>query len=404
MSAELLAAGRVLLTGRGRRRFLSGHPWIYADDVQAIDAEPGDLVSVHAPDQSVLGWALFSSHSRIALRLVSRGKVAPDRDFWLARARAAVLHRRDLGLCGERDACRLIGGEADGFPGLIVDRYADALVLQSGCQGSDRLRDLWLACLEEALERPAASVLDRSDSATRSHEDLPERVEWLRGERSAPVEVLEPARPGVAPLAYEVALLTGHKTGHYLDQRENRAAAARFARDGRVLDAFSYDGLFGIRAALAGARSVLCLDQSQEALERARRNAERNGVAERVSVERANAMHDLRARAERGESYELVIVDPPAFARGRRELEGALRGYHELNRRAVSLVSAGGVLVSASCSHNVGRDDFVGALAAASRDAERDARLFCLAGAAPDHPVLAGLPESEYLKCAFLRL
>jgi len=404
MSAETVATGRALLTGRGRRRALSGHPWIYSDDVQAVDAEPGDLVAVHAPDQGLLGWGLFSSHSRIALRLVSRAEEVPDPEFWRARARAAVEHRRSLGLCGERDACRLIAAESDGFPGLIVDRYADALVLQSGCQGSDRLRDLWLACLEEALGRPAACVLDRSDSGTRVHEDLPERVEWLRGERSEPVVVEEAARAGVPALAYEVSLLAGHKTGHYLDQRENRAHAAAFARGGRVLDVFSYDGLFGLRAALAGAEQVLCLDQSQEALERGRRNAERNGVAARVGFERANAMHDLRERTARGERYELVIVDPPAFARSRREVEGALRGYYELNRRAASLVGPGGVLVSASCSHNVGRDAFVAALAAGARDAEREARVFRLAGAGPDHPVLASLPESEYLKCAFVRL
>src|SRR5262249_19666562 len=152
----------------------------------------------------------------------------------------------------------------------------------SGCQGSDRFRDEWLAAIEEALELPVAHVLDRSDSATRAHEELEKRGEWLRGGRSEPLEIQEPERPGGPGLALEVSLTEGHKTGHYLDQRENRARAAAFARDGRVLDAFCYDGLFGIRAALAGAREVLCIDQSEEALERARRNAERNGVAGRV--------------------------------------------------------------------------------------------------------------------------
>src|SRR5262249_13736779 len=159
---------------------------------------------------------------------------------------------------------------------------------------------------------------------TRAHEELEKRVEWLRGEPAELVEVREPERPGVPALVYEVSLTQGHKTGHYLDQRENRADAARFAADGSVLDAFSYDGLFGIRAALAGAREVLCVDQSEDALARALENAERNGVAGRVRTARANAMHDLRDRAEAGERYDLVVVDPPAFARSRREVEGAL--------------------------------------------------------------------------------
>jgi 23S rRNA (cytosine1962-C5)-methyltransferase len=365
-------------------------------------------VSVHAPDGAPLGWALFSSKSRIALRFVARAQEEPGEAHWRARAQAAVAHRRALGLLGARDACRLVNSEADGFPGLVVDRYADALVLQSGCQGSDRFRDAWLAAilaeLEESLGLPIAHVLDRSDSSTRAHEELEKRVEWLRGERAEPLEVHEAERAGVPALVYEVSLTEGHKTGHYLDQRENRAHAAAFGTGGRVLDAFSYDGLFGIRAALAGAKEVLCVDQSQDALERARRNAERNGVAGRVRIERANAMHDLRARAEAGERYELVIADPPAFARSRREVEGALRGYRELNRRALELVAEGGVLVTASCSHNIGRGEFLDALAHASLDARREARIFRYAGASSDHPVLATLPESEYLKCAFVRL
>jgi 23S rRNA (cytosine1962-C5)-methyltransferase len=399
--------GRATLTGRGRRRLLGGHPWIYADDVHAAEAEPGVLVSLHAPDDAPLGWALASTKSRIALRMVGLGPEEPGEASWRERARASVAHRRALGLLAARDACRLVSSEADGFPGLVIDRYADALVLQSGCQGSDRYRDAWLAAVLaelEALGLPVAHVLDRSDSATRAHEELEKRVEWLRGGLGEPLEVHEPERAGVPALVYEVSLTGGHKTGHYLDQRENRAHAAGFGSGGRVLDAFSYDGLFGIRAALAGAKEVLCIDQSEEALERALRNAERNGVAGKVRVARANAMHDLRARAEAGERYELVVADPPAFARSRREVEGALRGYRELDRRALELVAPGGVLVTCSCSHNIGRGEFLDALAGASLDAARPARIFRTSGAAPDHPVLATLPESEYLKCAYVRL
>ncbi len=396
--------GRLTLSGRGRRRLLGGHPWVYADDVTESEAEPGELVCVHGPDGSLLGHGLYSSRSRIALRLVTRRSEAPGREFWASRVEQALALRASAGLLDPRDACRLISGDADGFPGLVVDRYADALVFQSGCQGSDRMVELVLELLTERLPFPVGAALERSDASVRAHEALEPRVRWLRGERSEPFEVHEAARPGRPALVYEVSLTEGHKTGHYLDQRENRAHAARHARGARVLDAFSYDGLFGIRAALEGAREVLALDQSQEALERAARNAERNGVAGALRTRRANAMHELRALGQAGERFDLVVCDPPAFARKKSELEGALRGYRELNRRALELVAPGGLLVSCSCSHNVDRLSFRAALGAAAFAAGREARIVDFTGAGEDHPVLATLPESEYLKCAFVRV
>jgi len=241
-------------------------------------------------------------------------------------------------------------------------------------------------------------VLDRSDSAVRRLEGLEKRVELLRGEPPAELLIREDE------LVYEVDIQGGHKTGHYLDQRDNRRAAALKARDTDVLDAFSYDGLFGIRAAQAGARSVVCIDQSQAALDRALRNAQRNGVAHKLQFERADCMVALRGRAEQGQQFGLVIVDPPAFAKNRAELIGAARGYVELNRRALRLVSAGGFLVSASCSYNVRPELFLEWLGLAAQHAERDAFLEHYASAAPDHPHLLTLPESSYLKCAFVRV
>ncbi len=390
--------GKVILTGKGRRWVARGHPWIYSDDVAAADGSAGELVPVHAPDESPLGWGLFSNSSRIAVRLVTRSAEQPNRAFWLALVGRALEARRAMGLLAPEGACRLVAGDADGLPGFVVDRYRDVLVVQSGTQGSDRMRDFLLELVLEHLDVPIAAVLDRSDSTARRHEDLEPRVEWLRGGARGPIEVHEPG------LAYEVDVEQGHKTGHYLDQRDNRIAAAPLGAGGAVLDAFSYDGLFGIRAALAGAERVTCLDQSAEAGERVLRNAERNGVADRVRFERGNAMRDLRRRADEGERYRLVVVDPPAFARSKREAEGAARGYRELNRRAAQLVEPAGTLVSASCSHNVSAAELVGYLAEATFAAGRDAWLTRLAGAAPDHPVRLVLPESEYLKCAFLRL
>jgi len=395
---------RLVLTGRGRRRLDTGHPWIYADDLRDAAAAPGALVLVVDPAGRPRGHGLYSDRSRIAVRLVERAGRRPDAAFWGERVERAVERRRRDGHLAPGGACRLIGGDADGVPGLVVDRYADVLVAQSGCQGSDGLVERVLAAAVRALERrglAARAVLERSDASVRRLEGLEPRVRWLVGEPVERVEVEEPARPDSAALAYAVDVLRGHKTGHYLDQVENRRRAARRAGE-RALDAFSYDGLFGVRAALAGAREVVCLDQSEEMGERCRENAERNGVASRVRFERANAMHALKERAEAGERWDLVVVDPPAFARNRREVEGALRGYRELNKRALAMLADGGTLVSASCSYNVDRASFLACLADAAHLAGREAFLSEHHGAGTDHPVELSLPESDYLKCAFV--
>jgi len=390
--------GRIVLSGKGRRWLEAGHPWAFRDDLVSADAEPGEIALVEGPAGKALGFGAYSSASRIAVRLVTRGQEAPDREFWRERLARALRARERRGYLARDGACRLLGGDAEGFPGLVADRYGDVVVLQSGTQGGDRLRAIVVELLDEILPFEIACVLDRSDSAVRKLEALERRVEVLRGEVPERIVVRE------GDLAYEVDVLGGHKTGHYLDQRENRIRAAAHARSGRVLDAFCYDGLFGVRAAMAGASSVLCVDQSEAALARAAANAERNGVQDRVRCLRANCMSELRALASASERFRLVVVDPPAFARNRREVAGAARGYVGLNRRAIELVEEGGSLVSASCSYNVRPEAFVGFLADAVRRAGRDGFLEELRGAAPDHPALLALPESAYLKCAFLRV
>jgi 23S rRNA (cytosine1962-C5)-methyltransferase len=390
--------GKVILSGKGRRWVLGGHPWIYRDDIAGGEGEPGELVPVEDPNQIAMGWGFFSSSSRIAVRMVTRSSVQPDRSFWAERIGRALRTRERLGLMEPADACRLVNGDADGVPGWVVDRYGATVVIQSTVQGSDRMRDFLVELLVEAMPFPLDAIVERSDSTVRKHENLVERVQVLHGEVNGPVPVDE------GDLCYEVDILAGHKTGQYLDQRVNRREAATRARGRRVLDAFCYDGLFGIRAALAGAEAVVCVDQSEAAGERLRRNAELNGVAERVVFERAKCMQDLRNRAEAGERFGLVIADPPAFARTKREVEGAERGYVELNLRAMSLVDEGGSLVSASCSYNIRDDLFLRLLARAARDAGRRVWLEEMRGASPDHSVLLGLPESAYLKCAFLRV
>ena len=396
--------GRVTLTGRGRRGIRDGHPWVYADAIATGEGQPGELLPVFDPNEQPMGWGLLSVGSKIAIRMVTRSAEQPNRAFWSERVRAAVQARAAHGLLEPDGACRLLHGDADGLPGMVIDRYADVLVVQSGTQGSDRMRDFLLELVEEELPFSVGAIYDRSNATVRRFESLEPRTEWVRGEPRESIEVVEPERDGSPRMVYEVSVVEGHKTGAYLDQSDNRRRAARFAEGKDVLDAFSYDGLFGVRAALAGARSVLCLDQSEEAGERLLRNAERNGVADRVRFEKTNAMHDLRRRSEAEESYGLVVVDPPAFARNKREIEGAARGYRELNRRGVSLVEPGGVLVSCSCSFNVRREAFLSLIGEAAFLEGRDPRLFSATGASPDHPVLLTLPETDYLKCAFLRV
>jgi len=400
---------KAILTGKGRRWVERGHPWVYSDDVGAAEGTPGELVPVFDPNENPLGWALFSSSSRIALRFVTRAQEQPKREFWVERVQRAIRLRARAGLLEPAGACRLLHADSDGMPGLIVDRYADVLVLQCSTQGAERMRDFLLELVIEALvayapELEPTAVLDRSDVTVRRLEGLEPRVEWLRGAPRAEHLIREAHPDGGPELVYEVDVENGHKTGHYLDQSENRRAAARGVEGLRVLDAFSYDGLFGVRAALAGASEVVCLDQSEGAGERVLRNAERNGVGARVRFERGNAMRDLKRREYEKESWDLVVVDPPAFARNKKEAEGAARGYRELNRRAAALVAPGGRLVSASCSYNVSAADFVQHLAVACVDARREAWLQTLTGAGLDHPVHLSLPESGYLKCAFLQL
>ena len=389
---------KMILSGKGRRWITGGHPWVYADDIAEGVGEPGELVPVEGPNGEALGWGLFSNSSRIALRMVTRQAEQPNRAFWLEIVRRAVEARAEQGLLEPAGACRLLSGDADGVPGLVIDRYGTVAVTQCGTQAADRMRDFVLELVEEVLPFELTAIIDRSDTSVRRLENLEKRVEILRGSLDEPLLVRD------GDLVYEVDVLRGHKTGHYLDQAANRVQAARHAEGERVLDAFAYDGLFGIHAALAGAEDVLCLEQNARACERLKANAERNGVQDRLRVERVNCMSEMRKRADAGEPYGLVIIDPPAFARNRKQLSGAERGYVELNRRGILLTRPGGRLVTASCSYAVHPGDFLGFLGRAAHLAGREAWLEELRGAGPDHPHRLILPETAYLKCAFLRV
>ena len=381
----------VRVRARGARRVRSGHPWIFRDDVEdAAGAAHGDLVRVEGPSGAPLGWAFHSVHSKIALRVFRRGDTPPpDEPFWASRLAEAIAWRERT--CPGRDARRLVFGESDGLPGLVADLYGRHLVVQALTAGAERLLPLWLDLIAERL--PVDTVLARNDAGVRALEGLPREVRALRGQPPERVEILE------GTIRYLADLWKGQKTGAFLDQADNRIAAARFAR-GRVLDAFAYHGSFALHAC-GRADEVVAVDASADALARAGENAALNGFGNLELVE-ANVFEDLRARDRAGEKFDLVLLDPPAFAKSRADVAEARRGYKEINLRAFRLLAPGGVLVTSSCSYNLGEPEFVDLVAEAAADAGVEATTIERRGQGPDHPVRLGFPESRYLKCLLL--
>jgi 23S rRNA (cytosine1962-C5)-methyltransferase len=370
-------------------RAASGHPWIFASDVvDRGEAAPGDAVRVIDPRGRPIAVAHYSSTSQITLRLLS-GKPEPiDKEFFLCRLSAAIRHRE---LVVERsNACRLIFSEGDLLPGLIVDRYGPYLVMQTLDQGMERSRDLIAHCLTELLA--PAGILARNDAAVRKLEGLAQETLVLAG------EIPERAVIEMNGLKLEADLLHGQKTGVYLDQRENYVAAARYAR-GRVLDCFTSTGGFALHAA-SHAESVEAVDSSAPALATAEANARANAITN-VQFRQADVFEFLAGIERR---YAMVILDPPAFAKSRKSLEDAARGYKEINLRALRLLDAGGVLVTCSCSHHVSEAALLQIVAEAALDAGKTLRVLERRTQAADHPILLTVPETHYLKCLILEV
>lgn len=386
-----------LLVGHSKR-VRQGHPWIYSNEIEMTEATkrlaPGTLaVLVDAGDER-LGVVSFNPHSLIAARLLSRApNTAIDAAFIEARLQAALALRAVL---YDTPHYRLIHAEADGLPGLIVDRLGDVFVVQLNTAGMERLAATITAALE-SLFKPRAVVL-RRDGSVRTLEGLERPAPELIGALDGPVETIE---AGVRFLADP---LHGQKTGWYFDQRDNRDFAARLARGRRVLDAYCHTGAFALRAAAAGADAVVALDSAEPALALARDAAVLNGLSDRVTFEAGEAFGALAARAKTGERFGLVIADPPSFVKSRKDIAQGLRAYRKLARLSAALVGPAGFLVIASCSHHVETLAFLGEVHAGLRDAGREGRLLRVAGAGPDHPAHTALPESTYLKCATLGL
>jgi 23S rRNA (cytosine1962-C5)-methyltransferase len=379
-----------VVSRRGAERLRAGHPWIYRSDVLRAEAAPGDLVQVRTERSRPIGVAFWSDTSQIALRFVADGPVA-DETAWLRdRLHAALEYRRALAI--DADAYRLVHGEADGLPALIVDRYADCLVVQTLSQGMDRRLGLLSELLVDLI-RPRG-ILARNDPKVRRLEGLEERVDVLYGEVPDQLE----AREG--SLRFRVDVRHGQKTGLFLDQRENHEAAGRYAQ-GRGLDAFTYRGGFAISMARRCER-VLAIDSSAQALAAVQENAALNGIAT-VEVREANVFDELRELEVSGERFDTIVLDPPAFAKNRAAVPRAAAGYKEINLRALKLLSRGGYLVTCSCSYNIGEAAFLDIVTEAARDAHATVALVEKRMQARDHPVLLSVPETYYLKCLVLR-
>jgi len=387
-----VTAAAVSISQRGVERILSGHPWIYRADVaDASAAEPGAVVQLLDKRKHFWGQALYSSQSQIAVRLLTRESRDFDRAFLAERIASAAAYRKVVAEGAE--AYRVVAAEGDLLPSLIVDRYGDHLVVQTLSRGMDRLKPVIVEILQEQFAPRA--ILERNDAAIRQLEGLPEQKGLLAGEEASEVVCNE---NGVR-LAYD--LLGGQKTGGYLDQRETRAAACRYAR-GRLLDCCTYTGGFAITLA-AQCESVLALDSSSAALRLARRNRELNSLSN-VEWREANCFDFLKAADHQGQRYDTIVLDPPPFARQKSSLESALRGYKELNLRSLKILNPGGSLLTCSCSFYVSEADLLGAVASAALDARRTVVVVERRTQSRDHPILLTVPETHYLKCLILRV
>jgi len=378
----------LVVSPKGVGRLRTGHPWIFRSDLSEDGGEPGLAQLVDGRGKG-LGTALYSPASEIRARWLAPAGTAVDRAWWTAMVRAALDRRRGIA----DSAWRAVHAEGDGLPSLIVDRYGDYAVAQLLSAGLEAVRDDVVAAIRDTLA--PKGLLLRNDPAVRERERLPRDVTLAFGEVPETIECKE------GRVRFLAAPWTGQKTGAFLDQRENRQLIGARA-GGRCLDAFAYHGLFAMHLALGGAKEVVAVEISGDALGILEQNAALNGVTQVRTVE-ANAFDWLKAAAATGDRFDTIVLDPPAFARDRRSLARALAGYKEINLRAMHLLAPGGVLFTASCSHHVHRGDFFGMLTDAASDSGRRLQLLEIRGAAADHPEIVTIPETGYLKAALLR-
>ena len=379
---------------KGADRVRHGHLWIYRSDVVAVDAEGGSVVTVKDERGNFVGQALFSDTSQIALRFLTQSNEEIDRAWWRRRIAEAGSRRH---ISPETNAYRLIYSEGDLLPSLIVDRYADVLVMQTLSQGTDAVKSMLTELLVEEFD--AQALIERNDVRVRELEGLPLIARTVYGDVPAELEILQHG------LRFVVEPLGGQKTGSFLDQRENRLAARAAAQTtsrGRALDCFTFNGAFALHLASV-CHSVIGIDISADAVAAAQRNAKLNEI---INVEflEANVLDVLREMEAAGDRFDVIVLDPPAFAKNRASLKAAIRGYKEINLRALKLLNPGGVLITCTCSYHVSEELFIEILAQAAIDAHRRVQIVEKRIQASDHPVLVGVPETYYLKCVIARV
>ena len=391
---------QVEITDKGERALRGGHPWVYAGEVlSAPDAGDGELCDIISLKGRYLGTGFYNSHSLLRVRVISdNANDLFDEAFWARRLKYALDYRKKV-MGDDYDSCRLIFGEADFFPGLTVDKFGDLLVAQVQSLGLDKLRDLLFPLLKSILEENGDRVrglFERSEGALREKEGMQERAGFypfsdIPMPDSAVTTIVENG------VRYRVDIGEGQKTGFFLDQKYNRRAAAKLANGMKVLDCFTHTGSFALNCIMGGAVSVLGVDASQEALTMAAENARLNHAEDRITFEKADALKWLPAQAANKVKYDLVILDPPAFAKHRGAVN-AEKGYRDINMYGMQLLNRGGYLCTASCSHFMPREAFEHALRAAAQLAGVRLKLVEARSQAPDHPILMGVPETEYLK------
>jgi 23S rRNA (cytosine1962-C5)-methyltransferase len=386
----------ILLRAGEADRIVAGHPWIYQGSILRITHPPVDGELVHVKDhrQRLLGTGIYNSRSKINVRLISPDRVEVDAAFFEERIRAAlVVRQRHM---PGATSFRVVNAESDLLSGLIVDKYEDVLVLQTSALGMDNHKATIVAVLQKIFSPRA--ILERNELASRKFEGLPEANGVLAGAHDGPITIK------LNGLSFEVDLREGHKTGMYLDQQANYQAVAAFAKGANVLDCFSFLGGFGLHAAKAGAAGVMMLDQSEEAIAAAKRNAEANKVAGVCQFEATNVFDWFKANTKVAPHerviprYDLIILDPPSFTRNRASVPDALRGYKELHLRALKLLRPGGVVATFCCSHHVDAGLFQDTVLSAAFDQRRVLRRVATYAQSPDHPILPSIPETEYLK------
>jgi len=390
------ATAKVILRKGAQHRVEGGHPWVYQSELDAIEGDfaPGDIVDVYNFRRRFIGRGYINPRSQIIVRLLSRVQEPIDRDFFKRRLAAAWEWRRRF--VAEPEYCRLVFGEADFLPALIVDKFGPYLVIQTLALGIDIYKDMFAEILTEMFD--PAGIYERNDVPVRELEGLEQRKGFLRGEFPTLIEVRENGIPFYADIE------NGQKTGFFYDQRENRTVLRDFVAGARVLDCFCHTGSFAVHAARYGAEHVSAVDISAPAVELAVRNAALNGVSDRCEFRTANAFDVLRSLSDDRKSFDVVILDPPAFTKNRGGIESAARGYKEINLRGLKLVRPGGFLVTCSCSYHIDRDFFAAIVLDAARDARRTVRQVEYRTQAKDHPVLPAAPETNYLKFLVLEV